>query len=91
MTREKTQAELELQALAAIGEALLFNNRGNPQAVIELRNQGKRFLASNAVSKKLSELCHNAAHDPNWRVSKETRLRMAGGKAIEDMGLDHDC
>lgn len=43
MAREKIQAELELQALAAIGEAMLFNSRGNPQAVMELRNQGNDF------------------------------------------------
>lgn len=90
MTRKRTQAELELQALAAIAEALLFDNRGNPQAIAELFQQGKRFAASNQVLKKLTELCHNARHDPNWRVSKEARLKMAGRKAILDMGLDDD-
>jgi len=86
----RTKAELEIEALAAIAEALLFDNRGSPQAIAELFQQGKRFVGSNAVLKELTEICHNASHDPNWRVSKEARLKMHGRKVILDMGLDDD-
>lgn len=87
MTRTRTPAQLEIEALAAIGEALLFNVRGNPEAVKALFEQGSRFVAANAVSKCLTELCRNAAHDPNWRTLTEARLRMLGRKHAElDLG-----
>lgn len=80
MTRTRTQAQLEIEALAAIGEAMLFNARGNPETVKALFDQGSRFVAGNSVLKRLTELCRSAAHDPNWRASTEARLRMLGAK-----------
>ena len=80
----RTQEELELEALAAIGEAMLFNNRGNAAEVAKLKTEGMRFLSANVVRKKLSDLCHNAAHDPNWRVSRTTRKQMLGRGAINE-------
>lgn len=67
MTHQRTQRELEMEALAAIGEAMLFNSRGNPEAAKALFHQGAKYVASNAVLKRLTELCHNVGHDPNWR------------------------
>lgn len=83
MTRTRTQAQLEIEALAAIGEALLFNARGNPAAVKALFGQGSKFVAANPVLKRLTELCNAAAHDPNWRTSTEARRQMLGAKNAE--------
>ncbi|MDD2914976.1 MAG: hypothetical protein PHP70_06615 [Gallionella sp.] len=85
MKRVQAAADLEIQALAAVGEAVLFHNRGNPAATKELLSQGMRFVAANAVAKKLTELCKNAGHDPNWRTSTEARLLMLGRSRIESV------
>lgn len=58
--------QLELEALAAVGEMLLFDKaRGNPEEAAHVLRCARVFARSEAVKQRLSELCNKAGRDVN--------------------------
>ena len=67
MTRDK---QLELEALAAIGEMLLFDKaRGNQEEAARILRCARLFARSEEVAQRLSELCGEAGSNVNWHAS----------------------
>lgn len=59
--------QLELEALAAVGEMLLFDKaRGNPEEAARILRCARFFARSEAVGQRLSELCNEAGLDVTW-------------------------
>lgn len=60
-------AQTELAALAAIGEMLLFDKaRGNPSEAEYILRCARLFARSEAVLRRLTELCTEAGSDAQW-------------------------
>jgi hypothetical protein len=60
--------QLELEALAAVGEMLLFDQaRGNPEEAARILRCARLFARSEDAAQRLSELCNEAGSDATWR------------------------
>lgn len=60
--------QLELEALAAVGEMLLFDQaRGNPEEAARILRCARLFARSEDAARRLSELCNEAGSDTTWR------------------------
>mgnify|MGYP003461655390 CR=1 FL=1 len=56
--------QLELEALAAVGEMLLFDQaRGNPEEAARILRCARLFARSEDAAQRLSELCNEAGSD----------------------------
>ena len=61
---------LELEALAAVGEMLLFDRaRGNPEEAARILRCARFFARSEDAAQRLSELCSEAGRDATWHES----------------------
>lgn len=59
--------QLELEALAAVGEMLLFDRaRGNPEEAARILRCARLFARSEDAARRLSELCSEAGSDSTW-------------------------
>lgn len=68
--------QLELEALAAVGEMLLFDKaRGNPEEAAHVLRCARVFARSEAVKQRLSELCSEAGRDVNWHQTVVDELQ----------------
>ncbi|BBQ28374.1 hypothetical protein [Aeromonas sp. WP2-W18-CRE-05] len=62
--------EIATQALAAIGEMLLFDQaRGNPEEAARILRCARLFARSEDVAQRLSDLCTEAGSDATWHES----------------------
>ena len=62
--------QLELEALAAVGEMLLFDRaRGNPEEAARILRCARLFARSENAAQRLSELCSEAGSDSTWHES----------------------
>ena len=62
--------QLELEALAAVGEMLLFDQaRGNPEEAARILRCARLFARSEDAAQRLSELCAEAGSDATWHES----------------------
>lgn len=60
--------QLELEALAAVGEMLLFDQaRGNPEEAARILRCARLFARSEGAAQRLSDLCNEAGSDATWR------------------------
>lgn len=60
--------QLELEALAAVGEMLLFDQaRGNPEEAQRILRCARLFARSDSVLQRLNELCADAGSNATWR------------------------
>lgn len=58
---------LELEALAVVGEMLLFDRaRGNPEEAARIRRCAGLFARSEDAAQRLSELCRDVGSDSTW-------------------------
>ncbi|MEX3581412.1 MAG: hypothetical protein VB137_00250 [Burkholderia sp.] len=71
--------QLELEALAAVGEMLLFDQaRGNPEEAARILRCARLFARSEDAAQRLSELCNEAGSDrdvrqtPSFRAGKDS-------------------
>ena len=63
----ETDKQLELEALAAVGEMLLFDKaRGKPEEAERILRCARLFARSEGVLQRLSELCAEAGRDATW-------------------------
>lgn len=63
----ETNKQLELEALAAVGEMLLFDQaRGNPEEAARILRCAQLFARSKDAAQRLSELCTEAGSDAAW-------------------------
>lgn len=61
---------LELEALAAVGKMLLFDQaRGKPEEAQRILQRAQLFTRSEEVAQCLSELCAEAGNDATWHES----------------------
>ena len=64
----ETNKHLELEALAAVGEMLLFDQaRGNPEEAARIFRCARLFARSEDAAQRLSELCNEVGSDATWR------------------------
>jgi predicted DNA-binding protein len=62
-----TNKQLELEALAAVGEMLLFDKaRGNPEEAERIMRCARIFVRSDDAAQRLSELCTEAGSNATW-------------------------
>jgi predicted DNA-binding protein len=62
--------QLEFEALAAVGEMLLFDcARGNPEEAARILRCARLFARSEDAAQRLSELCTEAGGDATWHES----------------------
>ena len=67
--------QLELEALAAIGEMLLFDTaRGNPEEAARILRCAQFFARSEETAQRLSELCTQAGSDAMWHEKEAEEL-----------------
>lgn len=63
----ETRTQLELEALAAVGEMLLFDcARGNPEEAARILRCARLFARSEDAAQRLGELCNEAGSDATW-------------------------
>ncbi len=63
----ETNKQLELEALAAVGEMLLFDQaRGNPEEAARILRCARLFARSEDAAQRLGELCNEAGSDATW-------------------------
>jgi predicted DNA-binding protein len=68
--------QLGFEALAAIGEMLLFDRaRGNPEEAARILRCGRLFARSEDVAQRLSELCTEAGSDATWHEKTVEQLQ----------------
>jgi len=73
--------QLELEALAAVGEMLLFDKaRGNPEEADRILRCARLFARSEDTAQRLSELCTEAGSDAAWHEKNVEEL-----EDIEDL------
>lgn len=66
----ETNNQIELEALAAVGEMLLFDQaRGNPEEAARILRCARLFARSEDAAQRLSELCTAAGSDATWHES----------------------
>lgn len=68
--------QLELEALAAVGEMLLFDKaRGNPEEAARILRCARLFARSEDTAQRLSELCTAAGTDATWHEKNVEELQ----------------
>jgi len=73
--------QLELEALAAVGEMLLFDKaRGNPEEAARILRSAGFFARTEDTEQRLSELCTEAGSDTAWHEKNVEEL-----EDIEDL------
>lgn len=73
-----TNKRLELEALAAVGEMLLFDKaRGNPEEAKRIMRCASIFVRSDDAAKRLSELCAEAGSDATWHEKRLMNCKTA--------------
>ena len=66
----ETNKQLELEAFAAVGEMLLFDQaRGNPEEAARILRCARLFARSEDAAQRLNELCTAAGSDATWHES----------------------
>lgn len=72
----ENQKQLELEALAAVGEMLLFDKaRGNPEEAARILRCARLFVRSEDTAQRLSELCTEAGSDAAWHEKNVEELQ----------------
>lgn len=69
---------LELEALAAVGEMLLFDQaRGNPEEAARILRCARLFARSEDAVQRLRELCNEAGSDATWHETSWRNCKTA--------------
>jgi len=72
-----------IQALAAIGEAMLIACRGDKVRIDMIRKEASRYAAINPVLKALTSMCEDAAENAEWTLPKEIDHLLPGRARID--------
>lgn len=77
------QGYKQIEALAAIGEAVLTAAAGNAELADKLREVAWHYTSDNGLRKALSELCEDAAENAEWQLSREAGKFVPGREQLE--------
>ena len=86
----ETNKHLELEALAAVGEMLLFDQaRGNPEEAARIFRCARLFARSEDAAQRLSELCNEVGSDATWRENIVEELQDREDLQAAELVMQH--